>query len=190
MSAAAVARGSSRTHGAETPVEIRFQLKPGHTLPVEITRRKGTRHLKIRLGHQNQIRASAPWRCSDEKILDFIGQQRAWLEQQLAGYASSRALYDLAHRASAAGASGAALPVRIEAEPRQNQRPSYRFGQAGAELLLCLPEPVDPAALLRLVRGFARDALTGRVAWQVKRLGLEMPALSVRDQTAAGAPAQ
>ena len=58
---------------------MKFVTAAGHSVPIEIKRRKGTRHLRLSLGQQNQIVASVPWHTSERGILGFIGKQSAWL---------------------------------------------------------------------------------------------------------------
>ena len=41
-----------------------FLSANGQIVPVEIRRRKNTRHLRLTLGHKNQIVASVPWHTS------------------------------------------------------------------------------------------------------------------------------
>lgn len=151
------------------------------SVPVEVRRRKGTRHLRITLGHQNQILASVPWRCSDKETLKFIETQRPWVEAQLAKVPASRTVSDWLAEHSEISASGDVFHVRVE--PTERSRADYVFQNGGADLVLRMPDPADDSAVLKLVRRFAKDALHCRTAYQAKRLGLAIPTVSVRDQS-------
>ena len=151
-------------------------------VPVEVRRRKGTRHLRLSLNHHNEAVVSVPWRCSDRESLKFVEKQRAWLEQQLARTPQARTLCEwLAEHPQLSG-SGDRFVVRVELSERL--RADYIFDAGGAEIVLRLPEasPDADLALLQLVKRFAKDALGCRVAYHCKRLNLKVSKLSVRDQ--------
>ena len=153
----------------------------GSPVPVEIHRRKGTKKLRLRLGYQNQIIASVPWRCTVQTTLRFVEAQRSWLERQLAQAPRARTIQDWLMEHPRISASGDHFHVRVEHTARA--RADYTFEQSGADLVFRLPQPETEGALLRVVRSFAKDALTCRVAYHAKRLGLSIPPLSVRDQS-------
>jgi len=157
-----------------------FLTASGRAVPVEIRRRKGTRHLRLTLGHQNQIVASVPWHTSDRGVARFVEKQRIWLEAQLTKTPRVHSLTEWLGIYPQITASGDIFELRIE--PTTRHKADYCFDQGGAVLVLRLPE-VCEAALLQLVRRFAKDALTCRVAYHAKRLGLSYAALSVRDQS-------
>ncbi|MEM8866700.1 MAG: SprT family zinc-dependent metalloprotease [Verrucomicrobiota bacterium] len=150
-------------------------------VPVEIRRRKGTRHLRLMLGHQNQIIASVPWRCSDKEAMAFIEVQRPWVEAQLASVPAAGSLTGWLSKHPRVSASGDVFHLRIV--PSAGRRADYSFAKDGADLVLRLPDPEEDSAVLKLVRRFAKDALYCRTAFQAKRLALEVPAVSVRDQS-------
>lgn len=133
------------------------------------------------LGHQNQLRVSVPWHCSDAEALRFVEKQRAWVEGQLAKMPTARSVRDWLKEHPEMSASGDQFFVRIE--PTDRLRADYTFENGGADLVFRLPDPEDGAALMRVLRGFAKDALHCRTAYQAKRLGLEIPTVSVRDQS-------
>lgn len=151
------------------------------SVPLEIRRRKGTKHLKISLGYQNQIVVSVPWRCTEKVALGFVEKQRVWLEQQLAKAPQPRTVGEWLRENPYISASGDRFHVFVERTTRS--RADYTFENSGADLILRLPETADEDGLLRLVRSFAKDALHCRVAYQAKRLGLAIPVVSVRDQS-------
>ena len=144
----------------------------GSPVPVEIHRRKGTKKLRLRLGYQNQIIASVPWRCTVQTTLRFVEAQRSWLERQLAQAPQARTI-----RAGSWRTPGS-VPVVItfmSGRTHGQARADYTFEQSGADLVFRLPQPETEGALLRVVRSFAKDALTCRVAYHAKRLGLSIP---------------
>jgi len=159
---------------------MEFLTTSGLAVPVEIRRRKGTRHLRLSLGRQNQIVASAPWHTGERGVAKFIEKQRAWLEAQLGAAPEVRSLGDWLAAHPRLSASGDEFALRIESSPKRLA--DYRFDEGGAVLVLRLPQ-LGEASLRQLVRRFAKDALTCRVAYHAKRLGLEYGALSVRDQS-------
>lgn len=159
---------------------MEFLPASGLAVPVEIRRRKGTRHLRLSLGQQNQIVASVPWHMRERSVAKFIEKQRAWLESQLGSVPKVRSLGDWLETHPRLSASGDEFTLRIE--PSAKRLADYCFDEGGSVLVLRLPEPGE-AALRQLVRRFAKDALTCRVAYHARRLGLVYSALSVRDQS-------
>ena len=159
---------------------MEFISASGQRVPVEVSRRKGTRHLRLRLGHQNQVLASVPWQTSDRNVARFIEKQREWLDAQLVKVPPVVTLTEWLAQHPRMTASSDVLEVRIESSTRR--RADYCFDAGGAVLVLRLPE-VDEASLLQLTRRFAKDALHCRVAYHAKRLQLEYGAISVRDQS-------
>lgn len=156
----------------------------GVPVPVEIRRRKGTRHLKLSIGQQNQIVLSVPWRCSDKEALKFADKQQVWIEQQLAKAPRARTVSDWLAEHPLMSGSGDRFTVRIE-RVQNRARADYIFDANGAELVLRVPVTVKDfeSSLLQLVRSFAKDALGCRVAYHAKRLELTYSKVSVRDQT-------
>ena len=157
-----------------------FLSANGQIVPVEIRRRKNIRHLRLSLGHQNQIVASVPWHTSERGLVQFIEKQRCWLDAQLSKAPPIYTLTEWLNLHPQITASGDVFEVRIE--PTERRLADYTFDQGGAVLVLRLPK-VDEAPLLHLLRRFAKDALTCRVAYHAKRFGLSYSVLSVRDQS-------
>ena len=151
-------------------------------VPVEVKRRKGTRHLRLSLNHHNVAVVSVPWQCSDPEALKFVEKQRAWLEQQLARTPQTRTLCQWLTEHPQLSGSGDRFVVRIESAERL--RADYIFDAGGAEIVLRLPKTSHDTdlALLQLVKRFAKDALGCRVAYHAKRLDLKVSKLSVRNQ--------
>lgn len=159
---------------------MNFRSEDGRFVPIEIRRRKGTRRLKLTLGLENQIVASAPLRTSDAEVLRFVEKQTRWLNQQLGKAPPAIGLEAWLQQTPQLSASGDLFFVRIEDGWRG--RSEYRFAEGGSVVLL-RPQSGTGASLCALVLNFAKDALTCRVAYQAKRLGLSYAALSVRDQS-------
>lgn len=149
-------------------------------MPIVIRRRKGTRRLKLTLGLENQILASAPWHSGDSEVLRFIEKQGHWLEAQLAKAPSAIGLGEWLQQVPQLSASGDQFAVRIEAD--WTGRSQYRFAEGGSVIVL-RPCGNSESRLRELLRTFAKDALTCRVAYQAKRLDLRYTGLSVRDQS-------
>ena len=157
-----------------------FLSTNGQIVPVEIRRRKNTRHLRLTLSHKNQIVASVPWHTSERAVGKFMEKQKFWLDAQLSKAPPIYTLSEWLNLHPLITASGDVFEVRIEAT--ELCQASYTFDQGGAVLVLRLPE-VDEASLVQLLRRFAKDTLTCRVAYHAKRFGLSYSLLSVRDQS-------
>jgi predicted metal-dependent hydrolase len=159
---------------------MEYRCKNGRGVPIEIHRRKSTRRLRLRLGLENQILASAPMRMDDREVLRFIEKQGLWLDEQLTKAPPPIALGDWLEQSPELSASGERFVVRIESG--WTRRSEYRFAEGGS-LVILRPCGGSEFSLRRLVRLFARDALGCRVAYQAKRLNLRFAKLSVRDQS-------
>ena len=77
-------------------------------------------------------------------------------------------------------ACGDVFKVIIEAT--ELRQANYVLDQGGAVLVLRLPK-VDEASLFKLLRRFARDTLTCRMAYHSKRFGQSYRAISIRNQS-------
>ena len=159
---------------------MNFTTTAGESVPVFIRRRKGTKHLRLSIGQNNQVIASVPWHTSDRKVANFIDEQRQWLEGQLSSAPKVYSLMQWLTQEPHLTASGDVFDVRIE--PSVKRSADYIFDQGGAVLVLRLPR-VEERSLRALVSLFAKDSLVCRVAYHSKRLGLKYGSLSVRDQS-------
>ncbi len=159
---------------------MNFITTAGETAPVLIRRRKGTKHLRLTIGQNNQVIASVPWHTSDRKVANFIDEQRQWLEGQLSSAPKVYSLMQWLTQEPYLTASGDVFDVRIELSVKRSA--DYIFDQGGAVLVLRLPR-VEECYLRALVSLFAKDTLVCRVAYHSKRLGLKYGSLSVRDQS-------
>jgi predicted metal-dependent hydrolase len=156
-----------------------FLTASGQSVPVEVKRRKGARHLKLTLGFQNQILASAPWHSSDQGILKFVEKQREWIEARLAEAPKACTILEWFEESPFITASGDRMEVKISR--KDSGHSDYSFELGGAVLVFRLRESSE-VELRKIVRKFAKDALTCRVYYHAKRLGLEFSTLTVRDQ--------
>lgn len=160
----------------ETTIQVN-----GADLPVEIYRRKGSRHLRMSLGTKNQLRVSVPWHCSERAVWKFVEQQRTWIEKRLALTPHSLAVSEWLLRHSEVSTNGQVFQARIE-RSEEVRRGRYRFAKDSDLVSFELPADADEGSVLALVRSFARDTLQCRLLYQTQRLELELPPLSVRDQ--------
>ena len=108
-------------------------------------------------------------------------KSREWLESQLAKAPAPMGLSDWFSESPYLSASGDRFTVFISETGRPRSR--YTFENHGADVRLQLGQGTRDEVLLKLVRSFAKDGLTCRVAFQAKRLGLTYSKLSVRDQS-------
>ena len=172
--------GGSRARQAA----VRVRLPDGSSVPVEVRRRKGARHLRLSVNHRNQPVASAPWHCPATEIERFLRRNGNWLVRQLADAPPTRTLTDWLAEHPWLSGSGDRFFVR--SERIAGKRAGYAFDNGGAEIVLRLPAAADgddaETALRAVVRGFARDALGCRVAYQARRLELSCGRVTVRDQ--------
>ena len=159
-----------------------FELRKGESVPVEFRRRKGTRYLRLSVGHVNQIVVSVPWHCSKRDALGFVRKHRAWLRMQLASVPRTRLLGQWLEEYPQLTASGDVFGVRIE--PAMKRGCEYTFDEGGAVVVLRIPLIEDKEeALQHVVRVFARDALLCRTAYHAKKTGMKFGKFSVRDQS-------
>ena len=153
----------------------------GAPVPVELERRKGSRHLRLRLGHQNQLRVTLPWNCPEKTAWAFVADQREWIERQLAKAPPALALSEFLDRQPWVSANGRRCEVRLS-RPESSRDLSWQLVDGVGPLALVWPRAAGEADLKRIFRAFARKALFIRLFDQVQRLGLELPQLTVRDQ--------
>jgi predicted metal-dependent hydrolase len=161
---------------------LEFTCSAGRKFPVEVRRRKGTRHLRLRLNVRNHIVVSMPWHGSDRSCLKFIDQNRQWLERQINAAPRIISVREWLHHSPWLTAAGWTFAVTIN-EMSNTHRSHYRIVPEAACIGLHLPVGSDDAALYALLRKFARESLAGYTAAEAKRLGLNCSKVSVRDQS-------
>ena len=159
---------------------MNFTTSDGASVPINIRRRKGTKHLRLIIGQNNQVIVSVPWHASNLTVANFIDDQSEWLEEQINSAPKVYTLMQWLTQEPHLTASGDIFDVRVE--PSKRRLADYVFDQDGAVLVLRLPF-VDEYNLRALVGRFAKDSLGCRVAYHSKRLGLKYGSLSVRDQS-------
>lgn len=159
----------------------RWPLSEGKKLDVRITRRKGNRHLRLRVDTWNQVVLSAPWQCSDQVALDFLNTHRDWLVARLQETPALQSLRSWLEQEPYLSASGDRFTVRLVQS--SGLRSNYRFEKGGADLLLCISDLDSEEVLRQLIRRFAKDVLYCRLAYYAKSLNIQpVPSCSVRDQ--------
>ena len=93
-----------------------FLSANGQIVPVEIRRRKNTRHLRLTLSHKNQIVASVPWHTSKRSVVKFMEKQRIWLDAQLsATRGSGGTTHQSQHQHQRARASSTGTQAQVPA---------------------------------------------------------------------------
>lgn len=153
----------------------------GRKLPVELRRRKGTRHLRLSLNLRNQIVLSLPWHCSERAGLTFIEQNRQWLEGQLARAPEVVGLEQWLERSPWLTAGG--IRLRVSLQRRSGRRAAYTVDHGGERVDIDLPPGATDAALDQLVRNFAKEVLFARASELAGRHDLHFSRLSVRNQS-------
>jgi len=160
---------------------LEFTCSAGRELPVEVRRRKGTRHLRLRLNVQNRIVVSAPWHCSDRTCRDFIERNREWLEGQLKQAPQVVGIREWLQRSPGLTVDGQQLPVRIRES--DSDRAICRLDHQSKQVEMLLPTGADDALLYALLRQFAGKIVAARAHELAQRLGLRPGRISVRDQS-------
>ena len=160
-----------------------FTCSDGRQLLVHVQRRKGARHLRLRLNVRNQIILSAPWHCPDQACRKFIDGNRSWLENQLNQVPQVVGIRDLLQHSAWLTVGGQQLAVKL-LEPVSAGCPACcRVEAALGRVDFCLPVGAGDAALSSLVRQLAGRAIQQRVAVLAQGIGLQPGRVSVRDQS-------
>lgn len=173
---------------------LEFTCASGRKVPVEISRRKATRHIRLRLSVRNHIIVSLPWHCSGQTYLKFIEQHREWLEAQIQAAPELISVREWLGRSPRLSVAGQSLAVSVEVST--HARAAYRIDLKAGEVVLKLPTGADDSIWYALMRLFAKEALTLRVAVlaserrfpSARRYGRQVPNIcfsrvSVRDQS-------
>jgi predicted metal-dependent hydrolase len=145
---------------------------PGLPLPVSVRRIGSARRLRLRIDHHHQlIRLTVPARASSRAALRWAGEQRAWVEHQLATAPATIAIMD-----------GAVLPYR-GGELRIRWRAGERRGarMVGSELLIGGPPDSLPRAVERWLRERAREVLSEETARVASAAGVSVSSVSIGD---------
>lgn len=150
-------------------------------MPVELERRKGSRHLRLRLGHQNQLRVTLPWNCPERTAWAFVEDQREWIERQLAKAPSALELSAFLDRQGWVSAGGRRCDVQLSRSGHSLDL-GWQLVDGTGPLVLKWPAAAGEADLKRILRSFAKKVLFARLLDQATRLELQAPSLTVRDQ--------
>lgn len=160
---------------------LEYTTSAGRKLPVELRRRKGTRHLRLSLNLRNQIVLSLPWHCSERAGLKFMEQNREWLEGQLASAPEALGLAQWLKQSPWLTAGGVRL--RVAWQKGSGSRAGYTVKEDEERIDLQLPPEAGDAVLDKLVRKFAKEVLFARASELAGRHGLHFSRLSVRNQS-------
>lgn len=160
-----------------------FSCFDGRQLLVKVQRRKGARHLRLRLNVRNQIILSAPWHCPDQACRNFIDGNRSWLENQLNQAPQVVGIRDWFQQSSWLSVGGRQLAVKLLESASAASPANCRVDAALGRVDFCLPVGAGGAALSSLVRQLAGKAIKQRVAVLAQGIGLQPGRVSVRDQS-------
>jgi predicted metal-dependent hydrolase len=160
---------------------LEYTTDSGRTLPVELRRRKGTRHFRLSLNLRNAIVLSLPWHGSMRAAGKFLEQNREWLEGQLASAPEVVGLGTWLERSPWLSAGGCRLHAVVQA--RHTVRPAYVLAEGGARVDFYLPTSAGATTLENLVRKFAANVLRERSSELAARHGLQFSRLTVRNQS-------
>nr|WP_294168016.1 YgjP-like metallopeptidase domain-containing protein [uncultured Sphingomonas sp.] len=131
---------------------------PGLPLPVAVRRMANARRLRLRIDHDRQLlRLTVPARGSARAALRWVGEQRAWIEQQLALAPGATPFAD----GATVPFRGDPLTIRWQEADRRGAR------QVGSELHVGGPRPSLARSVQRWLLAAAREELsaeTGRIA--------------------------
>lgn len=161
---------------------LEFTCASGRKVPVEISRRKATRHMRLRLSVRNHIIVSLPWHCSTQTCLKFIEQQREWLEAQIQAAPELVSVQEWLRRSPSLSVAGQSLAVSVEVSTRAcaadtlsleaeeerevcpRARASYHIDLKKGVVVFKLPADADDLVWYALLRDFAQKTLALRVA--------------------------
>ena len=145
---------------------------PGLPLPVAVRRISNARRLRLRIDHGKRlIRLTVPARASARAALRWAGEQRDWIEQQLADAPAASGFRDGAQLPF----RGVELTIRSVAETRRGVR------LQGTELVVGGPADSLSRSVERWLREQARETLSKETAEVAAAAGVTVTAVSVGD---------
>lgn len=151
-------------------------------LRVEIERRKGTRHLRMRLGHENELRVSVPWHCPERFIRDFIGSRHDWILEQLDRAPAPLKVSEFLIRQGWVSIHGRPYVIDLSRVPG-SRTCGYLRVEAADRIVINWGQLCGEDAFLQLTRKLAKGAILDRVFDHTRRLDLLPPRVAVRDQS-------
>lgn len=145
---------------------------PGLPLPVAVRRMGNARRLRLRIDHRHQlIRLTLPARLSERAALRWAGEQRAWVEHQLASTPPNVSFTD-----------GASTPFRGDVLLiRWTQERRRGVELTGRELLVGGPSESLPRSVENWLREQARQVLSEETARVAAIAGVSVSAVSIGD---------
>lgn len=161
--------------------QLEFLCSSGRRVPVELRRRRGTRHLRLSFNVKNRIALSLPWHCTERAGLKFIEQHREWLERQIALVPGVTGIREWLEQSPWFSARGQRFD--LELKTCSGRRACYSIYEALGQVVLRLPEGSEDAVFDTLLRRFAKEVLAERTRELARRHGLSYQGVSVRDQS-------
>lgn len=145
---------------------------PGLPLPVAVRRLATARRLRLRIDHDRQLlRLTLPARSSARAALRWAGEQRAWVEQQLASAPGASPFVD-----------GATVPFRGEQLTIRWQEGARRaVRRVGPELQVGGPRPSLARSIERWLLAAAREELSAETARIAALAGVSVRSVAVGD---------
>lgn len=145
---------------------------PGLPLPVAVRRVGSARRLRLRIDHHQQlIRLTVPARGSARAALRWAGEQKAWIEQQLASAPAAIGFAD----GALVPFAGRQLRLRWQAGARRG------VSRVGDELLVGGPAASLSRAVERWLREQSRAALSAETARVAALAGVTVSSVSIGD---------
>ncbi|URD60215.1 M48 family metallopeptidase [Sphingomonas sp. KRR8] len=144
---------------------------PDLPLPIALVRHHAARRLRLRVDHERrQLRLTMPPRGSAQAALRWAGEQRAWVERQLAGAPGHSPLHD-----------GATIP--LEGQPVTIRGIVGRRGvsHVGDELHVGGPADALPRATLRWLHKRALDTLSAETSAIAATAGVSVSSVAIGD---------
>lgn len=141
-------------------------------LPVAVRRLATARRLRLRIDHDRQLlRLTLPARGSARAALHWAGEQRAWVEQQLASAPGANPYVD-----------GATVPFRGELLTIRWQEAARRgVRRVAAELHVGGPRPSLARSVERWLLAAAREELSAETARIAAQAGVSVRSVAVGD---------
>ena len=158
-----------------------FISSTGRTVPVELRRRRGTRHLRLSYSLENRIVVSKPWHCSYRACQKFIEQHRAWLEAQIGSSPEVIGVSEWLKQSPFLTVGGSRMEVGLQTS--SGERAGYLIFPEQGRIEVKLPESGGQHALTQVIRKLAKQALSERTMHLAGLHRLHPSRISVRNQS-------
>jgi predicted metal-dependent hydrolase len=145
---------------------------PGLPLPVALTRMRRARRLRLRVDHDRRVlKLTVPWRTPLRSALDWAGEQREWVERQLAHAPAARPFVD----GTVIPFEGGALRLVHGTDARRGAT------RVGDELHVGGPADSLARSVLRWLQAQARARLSEETARVAAQAGVTIRSVRVGD---------